>query len=799
MILRRHIFERILGLFRPLDRKLFRGVRGLGAQVIAVSVVVACGVTLFITMNGTVTSLSTTRDTYYDRYNMAHIWAPVKRAPMVLRDQISDIPGVRRARGRISAGALVDMPGEPAPVRGKVLSIPDGRMPDVNTLYLKRGTLPRKGREEVILLDSFVQAHKLQLGDTIPVTLYGAKRFLRIVGVALSPEFVYSIPPGELVPDPKRNAVMWMGYDALAHAYNMDGAFNEIVLLTERGASEQDIMRRIDILLEPYGGIGSYSRDNHISDEFIKSELTQLSVVGSIIPPIFLGVAAFLLNIIITRIVEDEREQIGLLKAFGYTQTQIAMHYLKFALIIISIGVFLGWAGGERMGRGTANMYQEFYHFPLLIFNPGIGIFIEATLFALLAGVLGVFLAVRKIIGLRPAVAMSPPPPTDYSGVVSFGGKLKWMDQTLRLIVRHILRWPLRAALTCLGISMGMALMIGARGNVDALDKMMMLNFEQVSRQDLTVSFTETQDRSIVNEMGHIDGVLAVEPFLSVPVTLKNKHHIRHKAITGVVLNAQQNLLLDRQERQINPPADGLVMEELLAEALDVKAGDTVTVKVKTGNRPELEVPVLRIIKTYLGTPVYMEMHSLHSYLRNGEEISGVYLTIDESKEDAIFKELKDMPGVLGVNSNNDTYRAMRKTMDQAIGTMLVLNSTFASLIAIGVVYSSARISFFERQREIASLRVLGFTLTEVNMVLLGELAILTVFALPLGVGLGRLLAQTMAHEMSSELFRMPSVVELSTLGSAAAIILIASILSAALMSRRVAKLDMIIALKTKE
>ncbi|WP_417450007.1 ABC transporter permease [Kordiimonas sp.] len=789
----------IIRFVSPLDRKLIRDLWGMRGQVLAVSLVVGCGVALYVMMNGTLVSLQDTLDAYYSRYRMADVWAPARRAPLTVMDKLRAVPGVRVAEGRITAAALLDMAGEREPVKARIVSLPEGRQPRANAVYLKRGRLPERGSEQVLVADDFVEAYGLDVGDRIEVTLYGIRRELVISGVALAPEFIYSIAPGEMIPNPKRFAVMWMGYEALGHAYDMNGAFNEAIFLLERQASVSEVLRRVDIILEPYGGAGAYHRSDQLSDEFLQSEFDQLKTLGGLLPPIFLGVAAFLLNMVISRVVDQEREQIGLLKAFGYRSRDVVFHYLRFATAIVAIGVLAGWYAGNSMGQGMASLYRDFYKFPILLFDPGVGLYARAALYGVVAGVLGVLFAVRKTVRLRPAVAMAPPAPTDYSVIGGIGAYIHWMDQGLRLIVRHILRWPIRSLLTCLGVSMGMAIMIAAQGSKDAIDRMISMQFELVSRQDITVAFTEKRSPEVLNELRAEPGVIKVEPFLAVPATITHEHRSRHQGISGVMPGADLNIMLDRSDKPIEPAPKGVTLSESLAEVLDAKPGDMLQIEFRDGLRRHVSLPVARTVSTYLGTPAYMNMGELGAKTGEGDRISGAYIMADAAKLDLLYARLKDMPGVAAVSTNVSSYRAMKDTMDQTMGTMTFFNSLFASLIAIGVVFSSARISFYERQREIASLRVLGFTITEVNFVLLGELAILTFLALPLGAFLGYQLSLYMAVNLSSELFRVPTIVSNGTFAYAAMVIIVASLLSAAAIARQVAKLDLVIALKTRE
>ncbi len=787
--------------FSPMTRKLLRDLWLMRGQGFALAAVIGCGVAVFILMNGTYGSLVQARENYYANFKMADGWAPVRRAPNALIDHIKTIDGIRRAEGRISSGAILNVEGIIEPVTAKLVSLPKYGKPLVNDIFLRWGRYPDKENpDEVVVSEDFLDAHKLVKGDKISANIYGVKRELVVVGAGLSPEFVYSIPPGELVPNASRYAIMWMGREALDHAFNMDGAFNEAVFTIGRSVDIDMVLKAVDDVLEPYAGFGAYSRDDHMAHQFLESELDGLSTLGTILPTIFMLVAAFLLNIVLNRIVEQEREQVGLLKAFGYSGLSIAWHYSKFAGTLVCLGILGGFYFGGYMGEGMAAIYQDYYKFPVLEFDAPMHFYGLATLIAICSGALGVYTAVRGVLSLPPAVAMAPAVPTDYSKVRFRAGRL-WdkLDQTSRMILRHIARWPLRAMLTCLGIALAMGMMVGAQTNNSAVDRMIDLQFDVVGRMDVTLYFTEAQNRTMRFDLMNLPGVLQVEEFRSVPVEIGAGHIKKLQGITGVVPEPRLSRLIDTNDKNISVPLSGLILSDELAKSLDVQAGGTVHLEMKSGSRRELDVGVNSLTSTFLGTPAYIELSALNDLMQDGDLISGAHLLVDENMMDALFRAIKGMPSILGISAQKSAKQSLQDSMDEVMGTMTYINTLFASLIAIGVVYSSARISFYERQREIASLRVMGFTRAEVNTVLLGELGLLTLVALPIGMAIGYGLAYYIAQSISSELFRIPISVTRWALGYASLVIIIASLASGLVVIRKAARLDLVAALKTKE
>ncbi|SDZ80911.1 FtsX-like permease family protein [Microbulbifer marinus] len=791
----------LIELLKPLDRKLLRDLWAIKGQALAIAVVIGCGVGMYIMSKGMLISLAETRAAYYERYRFADVWAPVKRAPNALLEQITELPDVRRAETRIRAGVILDVEGAAAPITGEIQSLPKIARPHINDIVLRRGRYPDPiHEEEVLALDAFAEAHGLEPGNHLYGILNGTKKKLTITGIVQSPEYVYAISPGEIVPDKKRFGVLWMNREALANAFDLDGAFNEAVILTSAGSSEEALLERLDQLLKRYGATGAYGRSQQISDQFLTNEIKQLETIGRLLPPIFLLVATFLLNVVVGRLIDTEREQIGLLKAFGYRDRAVALHYLKMIGAITLIGIVIGIILGLWLGQGLARMYQDYFKFPFLLFRAPADVYLLSIGFSLIVAAVGTSSSVVKVMRLEPAVAMVPPPPPDYSRSARWLEMLApWIDQPSRMILRHLYRWPKRAAMTCIGIAMSMGLLIGSSFSMDAMLYMVDISFNVIDRQDVTVNFVEPRNLRAVQDVLHAPGVLAAEPFRAVPVVLRNGQRTRREAIIGLVPGADLGRLVDTDLQPVPLPRHGIVLSDKLAELLAIRAGEPLRVEIRTGRRPELDVTVAGIVKTFMGTQAYMDLRSLNRLLKEDIAISGTYLLVDPDLTDALYTELKGTPVVAGVSLQEQAQNAFYETLQESLGTFVFFNTLFAGLIAVGVVYNSARISLSERGRELASLRVLGLTRGEVSYILLGELALLTLAALPLGALLGYLLAWTLVQSFDTELFRIPLVVSSSTYGYAALVVVLAAVASGLLVRRRIDRLDLIAVLKTRE
>lgn len=788
-------------MIRPLDKKLIRDFGRLWGQAFAIALVMAAGVATLIIAVGAYRSLEETRAAYYERYRFADIFASAERAPSHLKDQILAIPGVAAAETRIAEFVLLDVEGMVQPATGMVISLPDHGEAALNRLFLRRGRLPAPGRvDEVTVDETFASAHGMEPGDTFEAILNGRKRVLRVVGVALSPEFIYALGPGDVIPDPKRFGILWMSQKTLEAIFDLDGAFNSVTVRLLRDASEAEVIKRLDDLLERYGGTGAYGRKDQQSHAYIDAELKQLRGMARVIPPIFLAVSAFLINMTLMRLIALEREQIGLLKALGYWRRTIAAHYFKLVLIIAGGGVLIGFVAGTLLGQGLTRLYGDFFHFPFLIFQRNPDIYVIAALVSFVAALAGATRALFSVLTLPPAVAMAPPAPTQYHhlGIEHFP-LLRHVTQLTMMALRHMIRWPVRTGLTILGIAMSVALLITALFSLDGIDFMVDTTFFRADRQDATLTFVDERPWSVMGEVERLPGVLRAEPYRSVPVRLRHGHLHRKIAVSGRPVGTDLSRVLDLDLDPVELPGAGLVLSEYLADELNVRPGERLEMEVLEGRRAKLVVPVSQIVQTYLGMAAYMEIGALAAILDESPRVDGANIAYDTAATNDLFAAIKNLPAVSAIALQKTSLAGFRETLAQTIYIMTAVYVALSAVIAFGVVYNSARIQLSERAREFASLRVLGFTRIEVSRVMFTELALLVLLAIPLGYVIGYGFARVVVLSFESDLYRMPFIIGSNTYAVASLVVIAAAAFSALIVRRRVNRLDLISALKTRE
>lgn len=782
---------------RALDRKLMRDLRRLWAQSLAIALVLACGVLVLVLAMSASRALTETRDTYYERNRFADIFASATRAPDTLIPDLAQLEGVARVDTRIEVSATVDLPGRVEPAMARVISLPpDG--PVLNVPHLVSGRLPDPLRPaEAALSENFAKANRLGPGDRLRVVLNGQVMELVVTGLLLSPEFIYLIGPGTMMPDDRRYGLIWMGEAPLAAATDREGAFNQVSVQLVRHASADAVAAAIDVLLAPYGGTGAVGRDRQTSHAFLQSELDQLEAMALIVPPVFLVVSAFLVNMVLARLITLERSQIGLLKAVGYTSREIARHYLKMSVLIGVIGVAMGWAAGSWLGREVTQMYADFYRFPYLIYAPVPRAYLVSGLVGMGAVLLGAMRAVMASARLSPTVAMAPPAaPIFRRGWVDALGRRIGLRQTTMMILRSISRWPARAMVTLLGVAASVAVLIGSFFSLDAMAVIVDEVFYQTQRQHVSLSLYEARGSDVIEAARQLPGVLDVEGAYSLPIRLRSGAKERLVEMRAHAPEARLVRLLDRGGSPVRLPAEGIALPASLAAELALREGDVALVELLVPPRETVAVPVSAVFRQSLGQTVYMAEPALFAMLRQAPQVNQLNLLVDESALPAFHAAVKQAPAVSGLSLLPEVRRQFDATMMENLLRFVLIYSALGVLIAVGVVYNAARIQLSERAHEMATLRVLGFTRGEVGYVLVGELMLLTVLALPVGWVAGYAFAALVTRGFSTDMIEVPLVVSRQTYGLASAIVVVAAGAAALLVRRRLDGLDIAMALK---
>lgn len=784
-----------------LDRKLVRDLWRLKGQALAIAVVIAGGVMTLILSVTTLEALSGARDRFYASHHFAEVFADIKRAPLGVVTRLQEIEGVNLIEPRVQAAMRLSVAGFDDPVRGLAQSIPDGRQPTLNRLHLVAGGLPEPGRDDqVVVSDAFAEAHGLVPGDSLEAIIDGHRVGLRLAGIALSPEFLYQVAPTDLMPDYRRYAVLWMNQRTLANAYGMEGAFNQLTLTLQAGARREEVIDALDLALARYGGTGAWTRDDQPSHRFLEEELSQQRLQATVLPAIFLSVSAFLLHVVMGRLIQTQREQVAVLKAFGYRDGELARHFALLAGMIVLLGWALGVALGAWAASGMAGLYREYFRFPEMPFRvPPWALALSLAVVAL-AALLGTWRAVWQAVSRPPAEAMRPPAPLRF--------RRSWLERLLpgallghegRIILRHLARHPAKAGLSVAGIALSAGLLMMGAYQLDAVEAMIDQQYRQVLRMDMALTFVEATPARAAGELRHQPGVLAVETWRRVPATLVHGHREERTSLLGMEPEPQLRQVLDGQGRPQRLPEAGLMLTRYLAESLEARVGDEIEVAIMEGQRRRVTLPLAALVDEPLGVGAYLTREQLNALMGEGPAISGAWLLVDADRREALNAALWELPGVAAIGRLDQAERGIRDYLDETLLQFAAIFVAIATSISFGVVYNNARITFVERARELATLQVLGYSRAEVSRILLGEIALLTLAAIPPGWAIGIVFSRLLNQAFSNDLFRIPLALTPQAFGIAASGVLAASLVVALLVVRRLGRLDTLSVLKAVE
>jgi putative ABC transport system permease protein len=784
-----------------LDLKLVRDLSRSRGQVISIALVVAAGIMCAVTMQSTFRSLVAARDAYYAQYRFAHVFASLTRAPHTLGARLAAIPGVLSAQTRIKLTVVLSVPGLDLPAQGLLVSVPETGPPQVNGLHLVSGRYLAPGAmDEVLVSVRFAQVNRLGAGDSLRAVLNGRARTLRVVGLALSPEYVYeTAASGGFIADERLFGVLWMAERVLAPASDLAGAFNDVALLLAPGASEPDVMRRADALLRAYGGLGAYNRAQQPSHRVLSDEIRQNMSTAHILPIIFLSVSAFLLHIVLLRLTATQRTQIAVLKAFGYTNLRVGAHYLLYALAAGLLGAGMGVLAGAWLGSAYTRLYAEYFHFPELRYQTDWQVTAGAVLLSLAACLTGAAAAVRAAVRLQPAQAMRGSPPARFRRLLAERWNIQWLSVTQRMILRNLQRRPLRALFATIGVGFALAVLLVGLIMFDSVRAMIGLQFGVLQREDVTVAFVGTRPPRVRRELARLPGVIAAEEFLSVPIRLVHAHHSVLLPLTGLAAAGQLRVLRTAHGQTRPPPRDGIALTDRLARKLGLQAGAAVTIEVLERPGVEHTVRVRALVDETVGINAYMELEALQRLLRQAPVSSGALLRVDRAMESDLLRQLRDLPGVRGAVSKTATLRNFDQQVARSIRVTLTILTILSVILGAGIIYNSARIALSERDLELATLRVLGFTNTEVANMLLGEQAIVTAMGIPLGWGIGCAVALLILSSFDTQLYHMPLEVSVGSLFLATLSTAVIGVAAGFLVRRRLVRGDPVAVLKTRE
>jgi putative ABC transport system permease protein len=785
----------------PLDRKVLRDLWRMRMQVLAIALLIACGVSVAVMSFSAQRALVIAQSRYYQATRFADVFAQAKRARLDAAKDLARIDGVVAVDPRAMNFGLMQIPGMLRPATARLISLPDDPTQALNKLVLIQGRYPDANRtDEALALKTFLDAAHVALGERVTMVVAGRRMSFKVVGSALSPEFVYVPGPASMMPDEAHQGVFWAPRTTVEKATGLGGAFSMVSLKLAAGAHEPAVLAAVDRILAPYGGTPAVGRADQVSNKFQQERIDRFGIIAWVIPPVFLTVAAALVQMVLGRLVDSEREQIGLLKAFGYGNLEAAAIYVKMAALIGLVGAVGGGLLGGWMGRVITQMLAQYMRFPRLELQFSWKAFLTASVLSAGAAMAGSLLAARRAALLAPAIAMRPPTPAAYRKGLLEGLPLwRHVDEPSRMIVRNLERFPMRAGLTLLGLAVSLSLLVGSQFMFGSLDEVLDQAYFRARHWSDAVAFAENRDAAVVAELRRLPGVTAAEGERYAAVRIRAHGHEEKGFVAGLSPEASLSLPLDAKDRRVPFMGRGLILSGSLAGRLGVRPGDAVELEVTEGRRPRVVLPVTGETREYAGLAIYMDRRELGRIMGEGDLVNLGTLQVESDRRADFYRAIEAAPMIVGAASRTDTVAVYRTTFMRVLTDEMTFFAGFAAAIAFGVAFNVARIALSDRGRDLATLRVLGFDQSDCAYILLGELFLLALAATPVGVLGGMALARTLVAAFARQEMQLPMIITARSYGVAFSVYLAAVAAAAAMVGQRLWRLDLVAVLKTRE
>lgn len=791
---------------RPLHRKLIRDLWRRKGSLVALLVIMAIGVGAYVGMASVWCDLDGARRDYYRNQRLAHFVVDLKRLPQWAVAENAKLPNLSELRGRVRQAVLMEISGVERPIPGAAISMPERRRPVLNDIRLRSGGWFSGANEREVILDhAFAEAHGLRPGDRIKTLLLDKQHDMLVVGTAQSPEFVYLIPPdGGFAPDPVRYGVLYASEDFLRNSGDLQGAWNQLVG-TLHDTSPTAVANTLTLLaerLDPFGVTLTTSMRDDPSVRYLEDELIGLEVQSRVMPALFLGVAALVLNVLLGRLVAQQRTVIGTLRALGYPASAVTRHYLAYGLAVGLAGGVAGIAMGWWIQVEMVAMYQDFFALPGLAPRLHLEVALVGLAISVLFAVAGTWKGVRGAARLAPADAMRPPPPERGGRVLPERIPALWRRVPFggRMVLRSIFRNPFRSLVSVVAAAVSTALVFTALSMVDALDYLMRYEFQRVAHQDFTVALREPDAAWAEAEVVRLPNVARTEPQLAVVSDLSRGAYRKRVGVIGLPPGNRLYTPLGSNGEPLVMPDAGLVLTRKLAEILHVKPGDILRLRPLIGRRVEVAAVVAGIVDSFFGLTAYADIRYFSRLLGEAGAVNTVLGALQPgATPEALLDELKRRPTVVGIGERLRAFTLMEESFGETMGVMIGVMVLFSGTIAFGSVLNAALVSLSERRREVATLRTLGYRAGQVTGLFAGESLLLNGAGLLAGLVAGTGLAHLLSIAYSTELYRFPVVILPGTLLLSAVLVALFVIAAQLILLRLVRRLNWLAVLNVKE
>ncbi len=789
-----------------LDRKLLRDLYRSKSLLVAITLIITVGVMCFVTMQTSYHNLTSAKSRYYQQCRMADFWIEAKKIPLADIDDIRQLPGVAQVDTRVQFYATVDIEASVKPINGLVASLPNSRTTLINDILIQQGDYFSKQREnEVIVSDKFARQHRLFPGSRIHLLLNNRRQELIVAGTAISSEFTYLLGPGALLPDPESFGVFYVKRSYAEDIFDFEGGANLITGRFSPNLKQNSavLLEQMEDRLDDYGIFSTYELSEQASNQFLTNEIDGLKSFASVMPTIFLLVAALILNVMLSRLVRQQRTTIGTLKAIGYSDGTIFIHFLKLGFVVGVVGSVVGSVSGFYLAAAMTVVYEQYFEFPDLCNEFHFETHLIGLIASLTCALSGSFFAARSALRLVPAEAMRPAPP--QSGRAILLERITWFWQHLssawRSTLRGLSRHWMRTSVAIFAAAMGSALLVTGFMMIAAQNFLIDFQFHRVSRSDVDLTFGDEISQDSLSELKRLSGVDRVEPLLSVSCTLVNGPYRKKIAIQGVSPDATLSVPRDPRGEPIGIPESGLVLDQRIAATLQVLPGDELMFTPVSGEKLTQVVRVAKLTDSFLGLSANADIGYVSRLIGESDIMNGAQLAVDSTPAHRVelYRQLKQMSNVRSINDRQQLTQVLTDTLLQNQLVMIGMLVFFSSVIFLGSILNASLVSLAERQSQVAMFRALGYGEWEIGLIFLRESVCTNSIGTLLGLPLGYLLTVLMSQSFSTDLIRLPIVWNNWIAFATITLAIIFTSFAQTLVQRTINTMDFMDALKNKE
>lgn len=779
---------------KKLDLRLLRLINNQRGQFIAITVLVIVGLTVYTALSTAIVNLEDTLNYYYDQTNFADIFVQFSKVPESALNKVKKINGVKEVEGRIVFDIRMETEDSNEKVKTRIVSIPDNNM--INKLYTIEGNYIETKNKEVMVIEQFANARNMNINDTIKPYIEGKTFDLKISGISASPEYVYLMENEQsLLPMPDKFGIIFVSQEFARQNFGFKDSYNEILVTVKDKEKIDKIKNQIEKELDQYGIKRIYTRKEQLSNRMVMEEINGVKKTSSTVPVIFLGVAAIIISAMLSRMIRNDRMSIGVLKALGYSNINVLMHYTKFSILIGLIGSILGIILGTVLSGSIAKLYAQFFNIPMLKFKLYyvymFSAIILSIIFCTLAGIWGS----RKVLKILPAESMRPEPPKQGGRIFLDRIDILWkkLSFSWKMVLRNILRNKKRFIFITFGIAMTFAITLMPSMMDSAMNDIFDGHYSEFQKMDYNINFSTPLSTNAINEIKHIVKVEKIEPKIEFPFEIVYGNNKMVANIIGVNNDTEFYGFKNINEQNINLPSEGIVLSEGLARFLGVQKGDKVKIKTFIPNKNDIYVEVKDIIKQSLGTNGYMDIGIMGSELLDKGLITGVYI----DSNDDIKEKLENVKNISSIQSLEDMRSIFEEFVEltlYSIGMMII----FAGILGFAIVYNSTIMNIAERKLEFSSLRVMGFSKKEIFKIVTKENTVMTIFGIILGIPLGQSMLSSLEKTFNTEIYTLEMNPTLSSYIITSVLTIAFVVLAQLATYKKINKLDFIEALKNR-